>query len=199
MGAYDATFNGGGASGGGQPQDVSVLKFNPNGTALLFGTYIGGTDNEQPHSLVFDSTSGRIIIAGRTYSNNFPTTAGCYDPTHNGNADMFVCVLDRTGSTLIGSTYIGGSGVDGVNVTPLYTSLPGLKHNYGDDARSEVIIDNNSNIYVSAMTQSTNFPTMGTTVSATNAGNEDGVIFELNPTCTNLIWSTYIGNYNFTF
>lgn len=194
VGAYDVTFAGGSTtSGGGQPQDVSILKFNSTGTTLRYGTYIGGTDNEQPHSLIVDSLSGNLIIAGRTYSSNFPVSATAQDGTHNGGSDLFVFVLDSTGSTMVGSTFIGGSGDDGINITPAYISLPGLKHNYGDDARSEVIVDGTGNIYVSAMTQSTNFPTTSLAHQTSNAGMQDGIIFELNQNCSNLMWSTYFG------
>lgn len=192
-GAYDSTFNGGSAAGGGQPQDVSILKFDASGTNLQYGTYIGGTSNEQPHSLIVDTLTGNLIIAGRTYSTNFPTSANTVSSTNSGGADIFVFVLDNTGGNMIGSTYIGGNLDDGVNIDAAYNNFPGLKHNYGNDARSEVILDNSGNIYVSAMTVSTNFPTAGNSVSTTNSGSQDGVIFELTPNCSALIWSTYVG------
>jgi gliding motility-associated-like protein len=194
LGAYDLTYNGGStATGGGQAQDVSILKFDPSGATLRYATYIGGIDNEQPHSLVVDTTTGNLIIAGRTYSNNFPTSPNPYDATWNGGADMFVFVIDSTGGNMVGSTYVGGSSSDGVNITAAYTSFPGLKHNYGNDARSEVIVDNTGNIYVSAMTTSSNFPVTPGTFQPNIAGAQDGVIFELNPDCSNLLWSTFLG------
>ncbi len=193
-GAYDQTYAGGSTiSGGGQPQDVSVLKFDPSGSSLRYATYIGGTDNEQPHSIIVDTLSGNLIIAGRTFSTNFPVSANAHDAIHNGGSDIFVFVLDSTGSTMVGSTFIGGSGDDGINITPVYVNLPGLKHNYGDDAKSEVIVDGSGNIYVSAMTQSTNFPVSPNAHQSSNAGMQDGVIFELNQNCSNLLWSTYFG------
>src|SRR5690606_23943927 len=68
-----------------------------------------------------------------------------------------------------------------------------LKHNFGDDARSEVIIDNAGNIYVAAPTNSTNFPVTSNAYQSTNQGGQDGVICKLNSNLTSLIWSTYLG------
>ncbi len=192
-GAYDLTFNGGLAVGGQIAQDVSILKFNTTGSTLLYGTYIGGANNEQPHSLIVDTNTGNLIIAGRTNSTNFPTSPGAFSGTNSGNTDMFVFVIDSTGGTMVGSTYVGGSGDDGVNITATYGSFPGLKHNYGNDARSEVIVDNNGNIYVSAMSNSSNFPVTPGTLQGTIGGAQDGVVFELNQACSNLIWSTFLG------
>lgn len=194
LGAYDTSFNGGSTTaGGGQPQDVTIIKLDATGANLRFGTYIGGTSNEQPHSLIVDTITGNLVIAGRTYSSNFPTSGNAVSTTNSGGADMFVFVIDSTGGNLVGSTYVGGNQDDGVNIDANYGLFPGLKHNYGNDARSEVILDNAGNIYVSAMTSSTNFPIAGNTVSATNSGGQDGVIFQLNQACSLMPWSTYVG------
>lgn len=196
VGAYDITFNGGNASDNNILQDVSVIKFDPNGTAPIYATYIGGIHNEQPHSLVVDTNTGNLVIVGRTYSTDYPTTSTAYDQIHNGRTDMFVTVLNSGGTALVGSTFIGGSEREGVNIDSAYGNLPGLKHNYGDDARSEVILDNSANIYVSAMTRSTNFPTTTNAVQSGLGGNQDGVVFELNPDCSSLLWSTFLGGSN---
>lgn len=190
-GPFQGTFGGGGFGGGGFGCDAVISKFNPAGNALIYSTYLGGSDNDQPHSIVVDQ-NGNLGIAGRTYSTNFPTSAGCYDNTANGAADIFVTKLNNTGTALIGSTYIGGSGADGENITPVYTTMTSLKHNYGDDARSEIIVDANNNLWVSASTSSTNFPTVLANQTSL-AGGQDGVIFQLNNTCSTLIWSTYWG------
>ncbi len=190
-GAFQATYGGSGIGGGGFGCDAVISKFNAAGSALIYSTYLGGVDNDQPHSIVVDN-NGNLAIAGRTYSNNFPTSAGCFDNTANGAADLFVTKFNSTGTALIGSTYIGGNGADGENITPVYTSLLSLKHNYGDDARSEIITDANNNLWIAASTSSVNFPTAQPNQAAISGG-QDGVIFELNNTCSNLIWSTYWG------
>lgn len=194
LGAYDEVFNGGGLSGGGFGCDVSISKYDPTGANLLYATYIGGTDNEQPHSLVV-CKNGNLAIAGRAYSSDFPIASSPttpFDATHNGGADIFIFVLNSSGNACMGATFIGGSGADGENITPAYTSLISLKHNYGDDARSEIIADDNNNLFVAASTSSTNFPLMLPNQSILG-GQQDGVLFQLNNNCSNLIWSTYLG------
>lgn len=190
-GAIQMTYGGGGFGGNGFQCDASFSKFSANGTTLLFATYYGGSDNDQPQSMIV-SSNGDLGIAGRTYSSNFPTSGACYDPTHNGAGDLFVAVFNSTGTALVGATYIGGSGDDGVNYNAGYAVYNATKHNYGDDARSEIIVDNAGNWYVAASTQSNNFPTVNP-FQAANAGGQDAVVFQINHTCSNLIWSTYLG------
>ncbi|MGI9191865.1 MAG: hypothetical protein ACR2IL_07060, partial [Chitinophagaceae bacterium] len=190
-GAFQSTYGGSGISGGGFGCDASISKYNAAGNALIYSTYLGGVDNDQPHSMVVNAL-GELIVVGRTYSGNFPVSPGCFDNTYNGSGDMFVTKFNSTGTGILGSTYIGGSAADGENITPVYTSLFSLKHNYGDDARSEVIVDAAGNILVAASTSSPNFPTTAAN-QATLGGQQDGVIFEFNPSCSNLLWSTYWG------
>jgi gliding motility-associated-like protein len=195
-GAFQATFGGGGAGGMGNlfRYDASISKFNPNGTTLLYATYLGGSDNDQPQSLVVDH-AGNLVIAGRTYSSNYPTTAGCYDGSYNGGGDLFVSKLNWNGTALNGSTFVGGTGEDGVNLYADELTLGELKHNYSDDARSEVIVDSQNNAYVAAATSSSNFPNVNAN-QTTIGGLQDGVVFKLNSTCTALPWSTFIGGSN---
>ena len=78
VGGYDETYNGGDGSEGSAGTviacDISIMKFNPTGNLALYATYLGGSGDEQPHSLVVDSR-GNLIIAGRTTSADFPVTA----------------------------------------------------------------------------------------------------------------------------
>ncbi len=196
IGAIQINYGGGNNPGAGLgivPTDVSVSKFDPTGATCIYATYFGGTDNEQPHSMIVDH-AGNLVIAGRTFSiaSSFPLTAGCFDNTYNGAGDIFVAKFNSTGTVLLGSTYVGGSGEDGVNVFLSELTIGGLKHNYADDARSEVIVDANNNIYVTASTRSTDFPTVIPTQSALG-GQQDAVVFELNSNLSSLMWSTYLG------
>lgn len=189
VGAFQTTFAGGSTtSGSAFPCDISISKFNAAGTALIYGTYIGGGNNEQPHSLVTNA-AGNLIIAGRTYSTNYPVTLP--GNTNSGGADLVVTVLNPTGTGLVASRYIGGSGDDVVNNTANEFGWGGLKHNYGDDARSEVITDNSGNIYVAGCTQSSNFPTVNATQS-TLSGTQDAVVLKLDAGL-NILWSTLLG------
>lgn len=171
--------------------DIAITKFNPGGTAVVYSTYLGGSGEEQPHSLVVDS-QGNLVISGRSNSGNYPTT-NAIGP--GGSYDMVVTKLNANGTGIIGSVKIGGSGYDGVNIRPSKSGgASSLLRNYGDDARSEVIVDGGDNIYVAGSSQSSNFPTTAATFQpAYGGGTQDGVLIKLDPTCNNLIWGTFIG------
>ncbi len=198
-GAYDITFGGGTGS---YPCDVSITKFEPNGTALIYSTYLGGNGNETPHSCIVNDL-GELIIFGATSSTNFATTAGCYDNTFGGGTtitvsnviqfngcDIFVTHFNVDGTGLVGSTYVGGTGNEGLN------TAASLKYNYADHSRGEVIIDNANNILVTSNTFSNNFPTTAGAYQTASAGLCDAVVFQMNPALTQLTWSTYLGGAN---
>ena len=192
-GAFQTTFGGGSTTTGIMYEsDMGIMKFSPDGTNRIWATYIGGSDNDQPHSMVTDLNQN-LVIAGRSYSNNFPTTSGCYDNTANGGGDLVVVKLNSTGTALIGSTYIGGSGDDAVNFSGQEFVTGNLKYNYGDDARSEVILDSAQNIYVTTCTQSPNFPVTANAIQNTLKGTQDAVVLKLTPDVSSLTWSTYLG------
>lgn len=197
-GAYDITYNGGGTCGGnnGFPSDITISKFNPAGTALIFSTYLGGaSESDQPHSMIVDQ-NGNLVLAGRTCSNDYPTTGGAFRTSNSGGSDIVVTSINSAGTALVGSTYIGGSQDDGMNISGSWGVFnTSLKHSYGDDARSEVIVDAANNIYVAGCTQSANFPT-ASPYQGSNQGAQDAVVCKFNPTLTNLLWGTYIGGTN---
>jgi gliding motility-associated-like protein len=196
LGVIQPVYGGGSVINGSQfPCDATFTKFNANGTTALFATYLGGSDNDQPHSIIIDKNDN-LCIAGRTYSSNFPVSAGCYDNSYNGGADMFITKLNSTGTAIVGSTYIGGSGDDGVNEEAIEFIAGVLKHNYADDARSEIIFDNANNVYIASCSESANFPVTPSAFQPALTGLQDAVIFELNNDCSNLIWSTFAGGSN---
>lgn len=197
-GAYDVSYNGpvynvNNSGWNDFETDIAISKFSPNGSILLYATYVGGGGNEIPHSTIVDKDSN-LVVVGKTYSANFPMQ-GAYDNTANGGADMVVFKLSKNGNQLLGSTYIGGAADDGVNGSASWGASSGTKHNYGDDARSEVITDNAGNIYVAANTKSTDFPVVNAHQS-TLAGQQDAVIFKFSSNLSNLLWSTYLGGTN---
>ena len=196
VGAYQTFFAGGGAGGGNGGVflvDAVITKYNSTGTTLIYSTFLGGSDNEQPQSLVVDNNNN-LNVFGRTYSNNFPTTFTAYDRIFNGGADIFVTKFNTNGTALVGSTYIGGTGDDGVNFSSIEVVLGSIKYNYSDDARGEIIYDNNNDVYVASCTQSTNFPTTaGAFRTFFQGGLQDGCVFKLNSNLTSLQWSTYLG------
>lgn len=166
--------------------DMGITKFNPNGTAIIYSTFIGGSSQDQPHSMIVDN-SNALYIAGRSYSSDYPVTTSSY----SGGADIVVTKLAANG-TLANSRFMGGSLDDGVNISSQYGNIHSLKHSYADDARSEILIDNSGNVYVAGCSKSNNFPTANATKSNLT-GLQDGVVFKLSNNLTNIIWSTYIG------
>jgi gliding motility-associated-like protein len=173
--------------------DVGIMKFNSTGTNRVYATYLGGSDNETPHSMFCDP-QGELVVLGRTYSTDFPFLSK-FGP--GGNADMFVVKLNSTGSALLGSMRIGGTQDDCVNIEDQFRNdhevAESLIKNYGDDSRSEVIMDAANNIYVAASSQSTDFPVTAGVFQPTITGKQDGVVLKIDPSCSNLIFSTYLG------
>ncbi len=199
-GAFQSNFKGPNGSGG---TDMGIMKFNATGSDRVYATYLGGsTGNEQPHSLVVDANFN-LIIAGRTNSIDFPGTR----MGSGGSWDIILSKLNSDGSQMIGSKIIGGSGDDGVNIRdknscPSTSSqcYESILRNYGDDARSEVIVDGANNIYLAACTQSSNFPVVNAafpTFSVNSGGrSQDAVILKFEPTLTNALFSTFLGGTN---
>lgn len=199
-GAYQSSYQGSTspAEGVAIGYDMGIIRFSPGSsttnTNILYGTYIGGRNSdEQPHSLVVDK-QGNLIIAGRTASNDYPNTSP-FSSTPAG-FDIVLTKLNTIGG-LISSVRIGGSGADGVNIRPKDIDPGGatsLRQNYGEDARSEVILDASNNIYLASCTQSTNFPTTTNAFQTTLRGGQDGVILKFS---SNLnappLFSSYLG------
>lgn len=193
-GAYQTTFAGGqGADGFMFGSDIALMKLDPSGSTRIWATYLGGQNNERPHSLIVDA-SDNLIVAGRTRSPDFPVTAGAYQSTNRGGWDIIVTKLNASATALIGSTYIGGTSNDGVNFDSTEYFYGHLKFNYGDDARSEVQIDNLGNIYVANNTSSNDFPTTPGAISTVYGGGmQEGLILKFNPSLTSLLYSSYLG------
>lgn len=209
---YDGSFFGGGIVFGpgfpvspgaygqkfGGNYDIAIIRLSANGRDRIYATYIGGSNLDQPHSLVADR-QGNLVIAGRSNSADYPTLPQ-RDPAVSGpggNWDIVVTRISADGTRLLGSMKIGGSGADGVNIS---VSIEGsgasasIRRNYGDDARSEVLLDAAGNIYVASCTQSGNdFPTTANAVQRTAMGQQDGVLLKLNPSCTDILFSTRLG------
>jgi len=200
-GAFQTSFQGGdGSEGDGYEYDVAIMKLNASGTKRVYATYLGGRGDEQPHSMIVDN-SGNLIVTGRTSSGNFPPNIA--NVTLNGNGggfDLFVVKFNSSGTALLGSKRIGGSGWDGVNFAPKYLvndqypeGAVGLRLNYGDDGRSEVILDPAGNVYIAACTQSSDFPTTPNAFQKASGGGQDGVLLKLNPDLSSVLFSTYLG------
>ena len=200
-GAFQTTFGGGVPEGDIGAMDIGVIKFDPSGVNRMYATYIGGRGNEQPHSLVVDA-NGNLIIAGRTSSGNTYPVRGLstYGPL-GGLFDIVITKLNATGSALIGSVRMGGTADDGVNIRPNYIKpqvSESTRRNYGDDARSEVIVDGAGNIILASATQSEDFRTTPGSFQTlpgkkTATRFQDGVLVKLTPNLDAVIFSSFLG------
>ena len=153
--------------------DAFVAKLDPTGSALLYSTYLGGTDAESASSIAVDG-SGDAYVTGTTLSADFPTTPGSFQPNSGGYRDAFVAKLNPSGSAFLYSTYLGGA---------LYDQATGIA------------VDGAGNAYVTGNTQSVNFPTSPGAFQVSIGGGYygDAFVVKLNPAGSALLYSTYLG------
>lgn len=177
---------------GGGDWDIAIIKLSADGSTLMYGTYIGGSGIEQPHSLIVDP-QGELVVAGRSNSPNYPTKGPHANSYSGAKYDIVVSKLNVAGTALIGSMKIGGGEDDGANIRTDHGGGPqSLVQNYGDDGRSEVNLDAAGNIYVASCTKSTDFPTKNP-FQTSNKGGQDGVVLKLLPDVSDLVASSYLG------
>mgnify|MGYP000215181749 CR=1 FL=1 len=194
-GAFDISFNGANT-------DIGIVKYSDDGLQRIFSTYLGGSATDLPHSLVVNSRD-ELYLLGTTSSPNFPidtfstavseiffggpsiTFPGLAVAYDNGS-DLVVARFSPTGTNLISSTFLGGTGNDGLNASTF------LKYNYADEIRGEILIDEDDNCFVVSCTESTDFPHTNPFQTA-NAGGLDALIIKMDENLTNILWSSYLG------
>ena len=153
-------------------RDTFVTKLTPTGSSLVYSTYLGGSGGEDAGNIAIDSV-GNAYVVGETTSSDFPITPGAFQPAAASGDTGFVAKLNASGSALIYSTYLGGS---------------------GRDQATGVAIDGSGNAYVAGDTSSTNFPTTSGAFQPTYPGGPGDVfVSKLNATGTALVYSTYLG------
>lgn len=221
-GVYNPISNFTIANGNGLCSDVFISKYSSDGKQMIWTNFIGGGSDysgaETVHSLICDKNNN-LFAFGATSSNDFPVSNSCYQNQHHGGTyfaasqngalfgnygvDMFVFNLSNDGKNLLASTYLGGSGNDGVNsniygITNSYNDeiyYDSLTVNYGDQFRGEIMLDSLNNVYIASSSRSNDFPIVSP-IQSLNRGQQDGVIVKLDRTLTNLLFSTYIGGSN---
>jgi hypothetical protein len=154
---------------GGGLIDAFVAKINPAGSALVYSTYLGGSGQDNATGIAVDN-AGSAYIIGNTTSNDFPTKKPL-QATNSGDGDVFLAKINPTGSALVYSTYLGGSGNDvGTAIAQLYGA-----------------------VYVAGYTNSTNFPTANPLQPNYGGGFEDAFVAKINSSGSALVYSTYLG------
>ncbi|HMD97952.1 MAG TPA: SBBP repeat-containing protein [Terriglobia bacterium] len=150
--------------------DAFVTKVNPTGTALVYSTYLGGSAANSGQAIAVDA-QGDAYVTGYTNSTNFPTQSALQS-ANAGGSDAFVSELSPGGSSLVFSTYLGGS---------------------GQDQAFGLALGPSGDIYITGATQSANFPTTPNSFQTTYGLNGDAFVTRLAPGGTSIVFSTFIG------
>ena len=162
----------------GDSEDFFLTKFAPDGKSVEYSTYLGGTDFDPGYDvhLALDA-AGAAYVAGYTYSGDYPTTAGAYQPAPKGVNGFFgadaVVTKVAPGGSLVYSTYLGGTGSD---------------YAYG------IAVDAAGQAHVAGLTTSEDFPTLNALQPNLRGGfRGNGFLTKLNAAGTGLVYSTYLG------
>ncbi|HEY2666660.1 MAG TPA: SBBP repeat-containing protein [Actinomycetota bacterium] len=161
----------------GGPSDAFVTELNPSGSGLVYSTFLGGATNQDRGFGIALDVNGDAYVTGWTQATDFPTTPGAFLTTNTAGFQVpFVSELNPAGSTLVYSTYLGGSGSGLANA---------------------VAVDSSGDAYVTGQTSALDFPTTPGAFQTTNGfapnGGPNAFMTELNPTGSALVYSTYLG------
>jgi hypothetical protein len=148
-GAFDTSWNGG--------YDIFVTNLDPNGAALRYSTYLGGSGDDNGQGIAVES-AGSVALTGRTSSADFPTTADALSTAWNGSGDAFIARLDPAGAALAYSTYLGGS---------------------SDDSGTGIALDFDGDVYLVGSTDSPDFPTTAGAFDSTADGQSNAFVVKL--------------------
>ncbi|MGK0299050.1 MAG: hypothetical protein ACI9XC_002676 [Gammaproteobacteria bacterium] len=156
---------------GGGSDDVFISKLNADGSALIYSTYLGGSEYDQARSMALDS-SGNVYVTGRTESANYPVLNPIM-PKFSGKLDAFVTKVSADGSKIIYSTYLGGR---------------------ENDIGHAITTDTEGNAYVTGLSNSPDFPTVGAIQPTFRGGDgDDTIVLKINAAGSALVYSTFIG------
>ncbi|MBC6607076.1 PKD domain-containing protein [Hymenobacter sp. BT188] len=165
-------------------QNMGISKLDPTGRTVLFATYLGGNSTEYPLDMTITAKNELIVLA-LSGSTNYPVTATTYDNTFNGGQDYVISRLSADGSSLLASTYLGGSGYEGGSLSSrpaTVTSTP----------TGDVLIGGNTNSLNFPVRNALQSTLKNSSTSGFQSGN-DGFVTCLNEALSTLQWSTYLG------
>jgi hypothetical protein len=168
LGAFDTSFN---------VSDGFVTKLNASGSALVYSTFLGGTSNDYVQAIAVDS-AGAACVTGYTSSPNFPTTPGAFDTHLDDLYDAFVTKLDASGTSLVYSTFLGGTDRDWADA---------------------IAVDSAGVAYVAGYTSSSDFPTTAGAFDTSFNGSTDVFVTKLDASGNALVYSTLFGGTNYEF
>jgi len=171
-----------------------VTKLNAAGTALLYSTYLGGSENASGSAIAVNA-SGDAYVAGYAMYTDFPVTSGAFQTANNASAEStnnaFVTELNSTGTGLVYSTWLGGSGA-AINADI-----------HSGDSADAIAVDASGDAYVTGTAFSSNFPVTNGAVQTNNeaagANASNAFVTELNPTGAALVYSSYLGGSGYPY
>jgi len=165
-GAYNTVYSGSG--------DAFITKLNSAGSALLYSTYFGGTGDDFARGLyLYDNDYA--YVTGNTESSDLPVSSTAYDKTYNGLRDVFFIKMALSSSSLLYSSYIGGS---------------------NDDVGEGITVDKDGDVYLTGWTESDDFPTSDEAFDDSyNGGSNDVFVLKINLDTSVLVYSTYLGGF----
>jgi RHS repeat-associated protein len=149
--------------------DAFINKFTVDGRGLIYSTYLGGGGNDYGNGIAVDG-SGNACVAGTTTSGNFPLH-NAFQGALTGGQDAFVAKLSSTGSSLVYSSYLGGS---------------------SPETGTAIAVDSSGDAYVTGQATSTNFPTLNAFQTSLGSANTNAFVTEVAPGGT-LVYSSYLG------
>lgn len=156
---------------GGGSDDGFLSKLHPDGSSLIYSTYLGGSEYDQVRALALDS-AGNVYLTGRTESRNFPTVNPILSD-FSGRQDAFLAKVSQDGSRLVYSTYIGGS---------------------ENDVGHAITVDQGGNAYITGLSNSPDFPTANAFQARFRGGEgDDTIVVKVNPSGTGFVYSTFLG------
>jgi len=150
--AYDRSLNG---------LDGFVAKLDPDGSDLVYSTYLGGVSLVYAYAVAVDA-AGDAFVTGSTRAMDFPTTSDAHDVTYNGEFDAFLTEFSPDGGRILYSTFFGA---------------------LQDDIGFAVAVDAAGNAYLAGMASSDSFPTTPGAYDPSFHGRNDAFVakFTLGP------------------
>lgn len=168
---YDTSQNG--------RDDAFVAALDPDLTMLMAGTYLGGSGGDGAAKIALDG-AGNVFVTGSTDSADFPTLAGAFDETYNGQGDVFVSKLDAGLKNLLASTYLGGAN--------------------SSDGGADIAVDGSGAVFLVGTTverSGNDFPVTAGAFDTSFNGGSDVFVSKFDSGLNRLLASTYIGGYWF--
>lgn len=157
---------------GGGSNDGFVAKISPDGRNIVYSTYVGGSREEDVEAIAVDNT-GAVHIASITWSIDFPVTPGCFQLRNAGAPDGYIAKISPDGSSLLWSTYLGGSNLDTIRALKL---------------------DASGNVVVTGGADSLDFPVANGYRTAHRGVGREAFAAKLSSDGARLLWSTYLGD-----